>query len=153
MKSGLPAWRPLARACTSWVLALMLLVSLLPAVSRAMGAMDAQAGAPAGATRAGWVEICGAGGIRWVQLDPSATDAGADEAPGEPAAPPLLGHLGDLNHCALCGLAVDRCLPPDAVVAWTAPETSTIQFFPARPLPVLAWPHARPRATGPPLRS
>jgi hypothetical protein len=152
MNTGLPAWRHLARACTAWVLALMLLVSLLPVVSRAMGAMDAPPGADASATRAGWVEICGAGGIRWVQLDPAAAAAGADEPPGEPAAPPLLGHLGDLNHCALCGLAVDRCLPPDAG-AWTAPETTTAQFFPALPLPALAWPHARPRATGPPLRS
>lgn len=141
------AWRNLSRASTPWVLALMLLVSLLPAVSRAMGISGAMPGAAmeAGPSRAGWVEVCGAGGVRWVQLDPTATA----EQPGDPGAPPLLGHLGDLNHCAFCGLALDRCLPSDAAV-WAAPETPPTLFFPARSSPQLVWPHARPRATGPP---
>lgn len=145
------SWPAFSRACTPWVLALMLLVSLVPAVSRAMGAAGAipSESMEAGSSRAGWVEVCGAGGVRWVQLDP-VTSA---EQPGEdPGAPPLLQHLGDLNHCALCGLALDRCLPSDAAV-FTVPAASRSVFSPEGLTFLLNWPHARPRATGPPFLS
>lgn len=142
-------WSAFSRACTPWVLALMLLVCLLPAVSRAMGTAGAipGIGMEASPSRAGWVEVCGAGGVRWVQLDPANS---AEQPGGDPSAPPLLAHLGDLNHCALCGLSLDRCLPPHAAV-FTAPATQITVFLPAGPSPRLFWPHARPRATGPPL--
>ena len=109
MKSGLPAWRPLARACTSWVLALMLLVSLLPAVSRAMGAMDAPPGADASATRAGWVEICSSSGMRWVQLN-------ADADPGEPASNEPMADGS--RHCPWCNLGSGTAGLPPEPAAW-----------------------------------
>ncbi len=145
-------WRAFSRALTPWVLALMLLVALAPAVSRAMGVagLAPGAGPPSGAAFAGWVEVCGPGGVRWVVLDPSAAHGG----PGGPDTPaPAGGPVADLAHCALCGLGLDRVLPPHGH-APQAPEPVALPFAPPHPVPApRPWPHARPRATGPPFLS
>lgn len=144
-----PVWRDFSRVCTPWVLALMLLVSLVPTMSRAVGLNGGTPGAgpETAGPRAGWVEVCGAGGVRWVPLDPSAS-AARHADPDMPVYP--TGHTSDLDHCALCGLALDRCLNT-AEHIWATPVLARTAFFPSRPEPPRRWPHARPRATGPPL--
>ena len=68
-------WQAFSRACTPWVLALVLLAFLAPGISRALGVPGVMAGAGPGMgeDRSGWVEVCGAGGVRWVALDAAAS--------------------------------------------------------------------------------
>lgn len=96
-------WHTLARRLAHWVTALMLLSALAPALSRALAV---EAGGPPHPASPGstWVEVCGPGGIRWVAV------AAADAGSGGPVRHGL-PHAAALDHCALCGLSLDRCLP------------------------------------------
>lgn len=85
------------RRWAGWLALLVIgLAMLAPTVSRAL------AHGPAGALRAGWIEVCTPGGVRWIQLDRDATDK--ESAPAAPS----------LNDCPLCLLAWDRLAPPPA---------------------------------------
>lgn len=92
-----------------WLLALMLLATLAPTVSRALAASH---------DPAGWMELCTSTGTRWVQVG---EDKGHDQAPAPG------GQV--LDACGYCVLASERFAPmlPDlpAVLAhapvWVAP--------------------------------
>ncbi|MDM7941405.1 MAG: hypothetical protein QUV35_02135 [Hydrogenophaga sp.] len=146
------AWSRCSHAFARWVLALMLLAALAPALSRAMGVQTGGA-PPPGQAGVDWIEICGPSGVRWIALGGAETASVADpvksvETPSLPSA-----HAAVLDHCALCSLGVDRCLPVDI-----APLDASARGPHAQPPTQLTprlpdWPHARPRATGPPLLS
>lgn len=76
-----------------WLLAVMLLATLAPTVSRAMAT---QQGA------AGWVELCTSAGTRWVQV-------ADDVATAEPGTAPSGSHV--LDACGYCVLAAERFAP------------------------------------------
>ncbi|WP_234265530.1 DUF2946 family protein [Hydrogenophaga sp. NFH-34] len=135
-----------ARGLTRWVLAMMLLASLAPAFSRALGAGGGPPGAAAPGS--GWVEICGPGGIRWVQVDVASAQAQAAEPAREQPAAGL--HAGALDHCALCGLSLDRCLP-DETPTLGLPAGLLMRLSRAPPAePVIPAPTGPLPARGPP---
>ena len=84
---------PHTRWWARWLLAVMLLATLAPTVSRAMAA---QRGA------GDWVELCTSAGTRWVQM-------ADDLAPAEHGATHGEGHL--LDASGYCGLASERIAP------------------------------------------
>lgn len=145
-------WTTFTRALARWMALAMLLAALAPAVSRAMGT-HAAGGPPPGQAGVDWIEICGPSGLRWVQLGKA--DAGSDlqeiatasEAPAQPA--PLL-HPAAMDHCALCGFSLDRCLPASDTLHLTFTGPAPIGHPSGRGLAPQAWLHARPSATGPP---
>jgi len=123
------ATRRLNRRAQHWLIAMLVFSALAPSVSRALAA----------SSRAGWVAVCGVGGMRWVPAAPAAAPESAQT---------LLQALHDV--CALCGMGLDRGLPADP------PDWRPLALAPALPLPGLglatfqATEHARPAATGPP---
>jgi hypothetical protein len=110
---------------------------------------------PPGQAGVDWIEICGPSGVRWIALGGAGTAPVAtltEEGASTPQTLPS-AHLALLDHCALCTLAIDRCVP-----AGIAPLDASACGPQARPLthaepPLAPWPHARPRATGPPFLS
>lgn len=145
-------WTTFSRALARWMALAMLLAALAPTVSRAMGA-HTPGGPPAGQAGTDWIEICGPSGLRWVQLGNADAEsdlqeiATAGEAPASPA--PLL-HPSAMDHCALCGLALDRCLPAGDATYLTFTGPAPTGQPPRQGFAPQAWLHARPRATGPP---
>lgn len=146
------AWSRFSHTFARWVLALMLLAALAPAVSRAMGVQTGGA-PPPGQAGVDWIEICGPSGVRWIALGGAETASVADpvksvETPSLPSA-----HAAVLDHCALCSLGVDRCLPVDMAPLDASARGPQLPA-PTHLEPRLAdLPHARPRATGPPFLS
>lgn len=84
------------RRFAAWLATLALLLgALAPAV--AQGLVDARG-------EAGWVQVCSASGMLWVQIDPDAGDGSG--APGEP----MVDGSGQCPWCKLGGGAAG--LPP-----------------------------------------
>ncbi|WP_300655425.1 hypothetical protein [Hydrogenophaga sp.] len=142
----------LSHAFARWVLAMMLLAALAPAVSRAMG-VQAGGSPPPGQAGVDWIEICGPSGVRWIALGGAEAFSVSDAADSVESTSLPSAHAAVLDHCALCSLGVDRCLPVDM-----APQDASARgpqiLAPAHRDPHLAdWPHSRPRATGPPFLS
>lgn len=129
--------RPRARRWAGWLLVALLLATLAPGISRALGAF---AGGP-GDVRAGghWVELCSSEGTQWVRVDMGPVDAGAAIPDPE-----------TLDRCGHCTLAAERFAPllpsPPALSSargvWLLP---TFQAWAGADAPV----HAA-RARGPP---
>lgn len=73
----------------------LMLAAMVPTVSRALATPPGN----------GWVEVCTATGMQWVQAE--------GEASAEPGTPPASGTLS-LDHCPLCHLSTDKVfvLPP-----------------------------------------
>lgn len=90
--------RPRAHRWAGWLLVALLLATLAPGISRALGAF---AEGP-GDVRAGghWVELCSSEGTQWVRVDMGPVDAGA--AIPDPEA---------LDRCGHCTLAGERFAP------------------------------------------
>jgi hypothetical protein len=146
------AWSRLSHAFARWVLAMMLLAALAPAVSRAMG-VQAGGSPPPGQAGVDWIEICGPSGVRWIALGGAEAFSVSDAANSVESTSLPSAHAAVLDHCALCSLCADRCLPVDM-----APQDASARgpqiLAPAHRDPHLAdWPHTRPRATGPPFLS
>jgi hypothetical protein len=122
-----------ARAWAGLLLALLLLSTLAPAISRVL-----DHGKPL--AERGWVEVCSAHGLSWVRAD--------DGSGAEPASGDVLKHL---DSCAYCALATDRGTPPPSFDGWG--------LGPSAPPPCPAWgghtfPPALPdthQARGPPV--
>lgn len=93
MTLSLPTWHRLARRASCWLLALLLLATLAPAVSRALGKGPAEAGA---GDR--WAPLCTSEGMQWVQVDPGLS---GDDMPSPEA----------LDLCGFCTLAAERFAP------------------------------------------
>lgn len=147
------AWSRFSHALARWVLALVVLAAMAPAVSRALG-VQAGGNPPGGQAGTDWVEVCGPTGMRWVALGDSASSppvASHTEAPGSSGS--TGAHLAALDPCALCGMGMDRCLPVDP-----APLDASASG-PHGPLLAHAGPPQvgrrddRPWATGPPFLS
>lgn len=86
-----------------WALvALMLVATLAPAISRTL-----DHGKPL--HERGWVEVCSAQGMGWVQNGLGNPSAGAAPVEG------LLTHLDACGHCVL---ATDRGTPPPSFDGW-----------------------------------
>lgn len=146
------AWSRLSHAFARWVLAMMLLAALAPAVSRAMG-VQAGGSPPPGQAGVDWIEICGPSGVRWIALGGAEAFSVSDVANSVESTFLPSAHAAVLDHCALCSLCADRCLPVDM-----APQDASARGpqipAPAHRDPHLAdWPHTRPGATGPPFLS
>jgi len=100
---------PHRRWWARWLLALMLLATLAPTVSRALAASHDQAG---------WMELCTSSGTRWVQVS-EGSDSSRAPAPGAQL----------LDACGYCVLASERFAPlwpglPAVLAhapAWAAP--------------------------------
>jgi hypothetical protein len=86
---------------TLWVFGL---AALAPVVSRTL----AWGGAPASA----WVEVCSAGGARWVQVADERVAPGQEHAPSEAL---------QLDACPLCVLMGDRLAPTAHVTHLATP--------------------------------
>ncbi len=125
--------RERARAWVGLLLALLLLSTLAPAISRAR-----DHGKPL--AERGWVEVCSAHGMSWVRAD--------DGSGAEPTQGDLLQHL---DSCGYCVLATDRGTPPPSFEGWG--------LVPSAPPPCPAWaghaflsvPSYTPLARGPPV--
>jgi hypothetical protein len=122
-----------ARAWVGLLLALLLLSTLAPVISRTR-----DHGKPL--AERGWVEVCSAHGLSWVRAD--------DGSGAEPASGDLLKHL---DSCGYCALATDRGTPPPSFDGWgLAPSalppcpTWAGHTFPTAPT------HT-PQARGPPV--
>lgn len=118
------------RRLTTWLAALaLLLVTLAPALSQALGVAGDRA----------WVEVCSATGSRWVS-----TDAAPDEPMPASSAKQLL------DHCPCCHLHVDSVVPASA--PWPAlqwpPGLGEVRpsAFLRAPRTLHAWVSAQPRA-------
>ena len=114
----------------TWLsLVLMLVLALVPTVSRALASVD-----PGGP----WAEVCSVGGSRLVLAD-----AGADsQAPGA---------TSHLDHCPLCGVGAGPLGLPVEVATHAAPRAEAARWltWPPSAVPVLhGWTTVRPR--GPP---
>ena len=113
---------------TAWLALLALVLgTLAPAVAQSM---------LAGSERAGWVQICSASGMAWVQLD-----ANGDGAPqGNQAA----------NGCTWCTAQVVGGLPPQPT-AWRAVNLAAAAPAPGFASAVLARSWAPAQSRAPPL--
>lgn len=122
-----------ARAWVGLLLALLVLSTLAPAISRTL-----DHGKPL--AERGWVEVCSAHGLSWVRAD--------DGSGAEPASGDVLKHL---DSCGYCTLAADRGTPPPSFDGWG--------LAPSAPPPCPAWaghsfpnaPTHTPLARGPPV--
>ncbi len=134
MRNLLPAdsLPPRLRRCRrlAWVAILaVLLAALAPTVSRAL--------AGGGGAPAGWVEVCGALGVQWVQLGDDATPDKPDD-----------GRAGG-GHCPYCAShACSFLYPPTASFSLTLPVTASLHplLHGAAPRPLFAWAATRSRA-------
>ena len=129
-----PQFHHFARRLARWVLALMLLAALAPAISRAL--------VPSQNSEGEWLELCTSQGTQAVFV---ARDGAHDPGPGEPAGVHLL------DHCGHCSLAAERfaplipSLPVLAVLGGHRPLCSwTVQGWASQAAP-------RAAARGPPL--
>lgn len=140
---NLPGWSTLARRLAHWVLALMLLSALAPAISRSL---DTGAGGPPHPAPSGsaWIEVCGPGGIRWVQVSIDVGSEADELAHG-------LAHAAVLDHCALCGLSLDRCLLDPPLEAVSTAVKPLIVPMPGTYVPVATEPGTAWLARGPPV--
>ncbi|MBV8501743.1 MAG: DUF2946 domain-containing protein [Paucibacter sp.] len=121
--------RPGFKLCTGWVAILaVLLLAFAPLVSQALGADRYSA----------WVEICSAGGAKWVK---------ADE--GSRPAPQPSSHA--LEHCPYCSVHVSALgMPPAQLLLMPqAARLEPPQAFLAAPHTLHAWRGVQPR--GPPF--
>ncbi len=122
-----------ARHFAAWLATLaMLFGALSPAVAQVVVASH---GTP------GWIQVCGASGVLWVQIDTEGVLNPADA--GEP--------LGDgARHCPWCKLQGAAGLPPAPLPAFLVSTASAPPLAVPRSAPARAdWPAARSRA--PPL--
>ncbi|MFO1219922.1 MAG: DUF2946 domain-containing protein [Burkholderiaceae bacterium] len=113
------------------VIVAMLLASLAPALSQAVGVADHHS----------WVEVCTPQGSTWVRAD-------AGDAGGAPSA----AHL--IDHCPYCSIHLPALAlpPPPAAVAPACNARDALpQAFLQAPRTLHAWSPAHPRA--PPLRA
>jgi hypothetical protein len=92
----------LARAWVWALVALFVLATLAPAISRTL-----DHGRPL--AERGWLEVCSARGMAWVQAD------GAGQPDGS-APPSDLPH--HMDSCGYCVLATDRGTPPPSFDGW-----------------------------------
>lgn len=120
---------------TGWVAILVvLLASLAPSLSHALGATDG----------ASWVEVCTAQGSKWVQGDSTASGVSKNA--------PTSSHL--LEHCPYCSIHMPALgVPPTPLVVPLdlGLEAEFPPAFLAAPRASHAWVSAQPRA--PPLFS
>lgn len=99
-----------------WLLAaLFLLATLAPAISRTL-----DHGKPV--AERGWVEVCSARGMAWVQVDSGSGPANAA---------PQTDLLHHLDSCGYCVLATDRGTPP--------PSFDGLGLAALAPAPVPLW--------------
>lgn len=129
-----PQLHHFARRLARWVLALMLLAALAPAISRALVPSESVGGE--------WLELCTSQGTQAVFV---ALDGAHDPGPGEPPG----AHL--LDHCGHCSLAAERFAP----LIPSLPLLSVLGGHkPFCSWPVLVWfsqTAPRPAARGPPF--
>lgn len=112
----------------------LMLAAAVPTVSRALATSPGN----------GWVEVCTATGMQWVQAD-------ADTSP-EPGTSPASGTLS-LDHCPLCHLSTAKALVllPQAVGLLLASDT-TVHAVPEYRQPfVSAGKRFRPLLRAPPV--
>jgi len=147
---GVGAWMRFGRRCrrgTGWLLFALVLAALAPSISRALAVPSV---APAGgAPLAGWVEVCGPGGVRWVAVaDPAV--ASPDTRPSQAPAPGAW-HGEALDHCAFCWTCLQAVahplLPPALPSAGRLQAFGPLEDRPPSPPPAFA----RPLVTGPPV--
>lgn len=123
------------RQLTAWFAAVVwVLCSLLPVLSHAVVAAPADG--------QGWVEVCTASGMAWVQQT-EAADNLADAATADPASPL---NMGVCNWCATHGHTTG--LPPVAqpLVAPLVFASSVPTAFLQSPRPLFVWAAAQSRA-------
>lgn len=121
----------LSRSFARWLVGMMLIATLAPAVSRSLSAMH-QPG--------DWVEICTVQGMRWVRLG---------ERDGR-----LPGGLAQaLDRCGHCLLASERFAPLVPGVPELADSGASWLEPPHTPVGLGAVPILSPTARGPPLLS
>lgn len=130
--------RPRARRWAGGLLVALLLATLAPGISRALGAFAG--GAPDAQGGGHWVELCSSEGTQWVRVDMGPVDAGA--ATPDPEA---------LDRCGHCTLAAERfapllLAPPSLLSAPGAWPLPTFQAWNGADASVRA-----ARARGPPL--
>jgi len=120
------------RLLTHWVVILaILLTSLAPAISQALGSNKSVS----------WIEVCSAQGSKRVQ-------SSSDDSTGAPASAQLL------EHCPCCSMQVPMLGLPSALDTGSLSLDLKYEFplaFLAAPCTLYAWVHAQPRA--PPLSS
>lgn len=130
------SWHRLSRRLSGGLLAALLLVTLAPAVSRALAAGPPQDGQD-------WVELCTSQGMQWVL---------ASELNGDPAdGPGSSERPGALDLCGHCTLAAERfapLLPGWPVLAAVVASWPTPAFVATEPRSAGA---PRAAARGPPL--
>jgi hypothetical protein len=134
---NLLSWHRLARRLSGWLLAVLVLATLAPAISRALAEGPPQEGLD-------WIELCTSQGMQWVRLS---------GAVGDPTSDPVAPAGGALDLCGHCTLAAERfapLLPTFPVVAATTTRSSTPGYF-SVVTHTLAGP--QPAARGPPLLS
>ena len=122
-----------ARAWVGLLLALLLLSTLAPVISRTL-----DHGKPL--AERGWVEVCSASGVLWMRVD------GGAKSPAAPTGQP--GTMADASaHCPWCPMQGAAGLPPESALATTASvqgPVPTAAFTSA--CPVLLWSKAQSRA-------
>lgn len=131
---GLRLW---ARRLAGWVLALLLLSALAPAVSRTLSAGRAP-GAQAGEH---WVELCTSQGMQWVRVDLADGPIGDTPGPSPEA----------LDRCGHCTLAAERFAPLIPSLPTLAPVSALWAPPLLVALPVVDAPWRAAVARGPPL--
>ncbi len=136
------AFRRIHRSLLSgWLLAALLLQSLLPA----MASMRAEQGAQ-------WIEVCVSSGIRWVKVDASAAAAGqfaVDQAAGDqPATTHATAHA---DHCVLC--AATGAAPEFDARRYLPLAVATLALPPSVVSPVPAFPGHALQSRAPPVFS
>ena len=118
----------------AWIALLaMLLLALLPTLSRAMAVAQGES--------AVWAEICTAQGMKRVALDSQTSDPAAPEAAG--------GHLDHCPFCSLCAQAVGMPPAPLVVRDVSATAEHVPPLFLQAPRTLFAWRRAQPRAPPP----
>lgn len=133
----LTRWTALARRTAHWLVGVMLLAALAPAVSRTLAAQRVEASGSR-------IELCTGGGVQWVAWPDASGESGAsrEEAPA---------HAG-LDFCGYCVLAGERFAPLQLDRTDWAAVQGGVPLQEVAPEPqALRWVY-QPVARGPPLR-
>lgn len=129
INSTLMSTRPIHRRCAAWLALLaMLWGALVPTLVQA---------AVSSSDRQGWVEVCSASGVLWVQVD-----SGAGSPTGQPGS-----MADDAAHCPWCPMQGAAGLPPGSALATPVCARGPVPaalFFSASPAAL--WSSAQSRA-------
>jgi len=133
---GLRLW---ARRLVGWMLVLLLLAALAPAISRALAAEAVPGSRPGGH----WVTLCTSQGMQWVRVDLGDSPDGDSPAPApSPEA---------LDRCGHCTLATERFAPLIRSLPTLLPVSGSWALPRLVTLPTVGTPARAAVARGPPL--